>query len=190
MLTTLGLIAKGFSTRLVALCLFAGLPTFALGQTSDRLSSTSSDSTAKALAMDNALSVMTSGVWKIDGEYKGPRSQYYKLTGYLAYVAATERSDDDGDAGVLAMYLEPMAGGTATWISARLSCAFEKVGNGVRCIAVEGATQLLDLNFRFKTIPFRGKTAEAEILEPEDKSLDKRWTGRSTARGKFTIAKP
>jgi hypothetical protein len=133
---------------------------------------------------------MTSAVWKMDGEYKGTRSQYYKLTGYFAYVAATERSDDDGDAAVLAMYLEPMAGGAATWISARLSCELEKAGTGVRCIASEGATQLLDLNFRFKTIPFRGKSAEAEITEPEDKDLDKRWTGRATARGKFIISRP
>jgi hypothetical protein len=141
------------------------------------------------VAFENAMAVVTSGVWTIDGEYKTPSGAYHKLTGYFAYVAATKQSDDDGDAAVLAMYLEPMAGGASTWLSARLSCAHVAALSTVRCVAEQGASQLLDLNFRFKTIPVRGRETEAEIVEPEDKG-EKRWESRSSARGRFTLKRP
>src|SRR5687768_16485699 len=36
--------------------------------------------------LENFLAVARSGVWYIDGDYKGKTGQYYKATGYFAYV--------------------------------------------------------------------------------------------------------
>lgn len=137
---------------------------------------------------ENDVAVRSSGVWEIDGEYKGTRGEYYKLTGYVGYVAATSTSLDDGEAAVISMYLEPMAGGSSTWLGARLSC--EVSASGTRCIPVNGAKQLLDLNIEFKGMPWRGLKIEAVISEPDDKDVAKRFGGRSSARGKFTMAPP
>lgn len=144
--------------------------------------------TGGASNFDNFLAVVRSGVWEMDGEYKGTRAEYYKLTGYFAYVGATANSDDDGEAAVMAMYLEPMAGGAPVWLSARLRCSL--VSQEVRCIAVAGANQLLDLNYVFKRGPFRGTEGEIEITEPEDETAAKRFVGRSTSRGKFKLVRP
>lgn len=154
-----------------------------------RPTQTGTDSAANA-ALENRLAVATSGVWNMDGEYRNSRGVYHKLTGYFAYVASTTTSDDRGEAAVIAMYLEPMAGGAADWMSARLRCWYPETSTGVRCVAVEGATALLDLNIFFKTIPFRGRRAEADLTEPEDKSVAKRWESRSSFRGKFTLVPP
>jgi hypothetical protein len=123
----------------------------------------------------------------MDGEYKTTTGAYHKLTGYFAYVASTSTSKDNGENAVIAMYLEPMSGGAATWISARLECTIPVDGTAVRCIAVQGAKQLLDLNFTFRSMPFRGMRADAEISEPDDKTSDKRFTSRSTPRGKVAL---
>lgn len=70
--------------------------------------------TAVTPELENAMAVITSGVWDVDGEFKGPGGVYYKLQGYFAYVGSTSTSNDRGDAAVLAMFLEPMAGGSST----------------------------------------------------------------------------
>lgn len=148
------------------------------------------DSSARVRQLENEMALIGSGVWQVDGEYKAPTAAYFKLTGYFAYVKATSTSRDDGDRAVIAMYLEPMAGGRSLWISASLVCASPADIPGTRCAASEGATQLLDLNFVFKTVPIRGSRIDAELFEPDDKSPERRWTSRSTSRGRFALVPP
>lgn len=152
-----------------------------------RISRALTDSAEKANG-ENNVAVLTSGVWKVDGEYKGTQGEYYKLSGAFAYVSSTSATVDNGDAAVIAMYLEPMAGGTTTWYGARLGCTFRN--KVLVCYALEGAKGVLDLNIIFKNMPIRGQSAEAEITEPDDKSADRRWTSRSTVRGRFTLRVP
>lgn len=152
------------------------------------------DSALMRRSVENSLAVSTSGVWDIDGEFKGARGEYFKLTGYFAYVASTSWSNDNGEEAVITMYLEPMAGGASYWIGARLSCSLASRlaadATGVRCVASSGASSLLDLNFTFRSIPMRGLEADAEISEPDNKDVSARFTSRSTPRGKFKIAPP
>jgi len=147
-----------------------------------------SDSATTARNLDNLLAVLTSGTWEMDGEYKGPTGIYYKLTGYFAYVGSTPTSKDAGDRAVMAMYLEPMSGGAATWLSAHLGC--ERISGKTRCVPAAGAKSLLDLNIIFSKIPFRGDTVTAEITEPDDKTIKERFTSRFSSRGKFTMRPP
>lgn len=147
---------------------------------------TDTDSVTKA-NLENRLAVLTSGTWDIDGEYKGPTGTYYKLTGYLAYVAATSTSRDGGERAVISIYLEPLAGGVADWLGARLACTIVD-GPNTRCNATSGATSLLDLNFVFRGVLYRGERIDAEISAPDAKDdAVGRWTGRSTPRGRFTL---
>lgn len=143
-------------------------------------------------ALANRLAVGGSGVWNLEGEYKGTRGEFYKLSGYFAYVASTPWSNDRGEAAVLAAYLEPLAGGAATWTSARLACHYGGAGPTLetRCLAVEGASQLLDLNFVVKFLPVRGERVQGVIRQPDDKSPERRFEGRSSERGKFTLVPP
>lgn len=46
---------------------------------------------------------------------------------------------------------------------------------------------LLDVNIVFKTMPIRGERCEAEITEPDDKEVAKRFDSRSSSRGRFTL---
>ncbi|MBP6571547.1 MAG: hypothetical protein KA226_09030 [Gemmatimonadales bacterium] len=136
---------------------------------------------------DNAFAVLWSGTWKLDGEYKNANGVYSKLTGYFAYVASTRTSADDGDRAVIAMFLEPMAGGDTSWLGASLYCAYAVSSKTVNCAATSGAASLLDINIIFTTIPRRGQSVEAQITEPTDKSSANRFTSRSSNRGKFTM---
>jgi hypothetical protein len=142
---------------------------------------------AGADAQENAVAVATSGVWKVDGEYKGTTGIYYKLTGYFAYVSATSKSNDNGDAAVLSMYLQPLAGGDADWLGAMLSCYIGPDRKEIRCEPVSGAKSLLDLNIRFASMPLRGRAAEADIGAPDDTSPAKRWESATTPRGRFKL---
>lgn len=151
-------------------------------------SAPASDS-ASAAALEYAFAVNTSGVWVVDGEYKGKRGEYYKLSGYFGYVAATSKSIDKSDGAVAALYLEPMVGGAPTWIGARFTCVMLKDMAGTRCLPVDGASQLLELNLEFKTVLIRAAPAEAELLEPDEKGAN-RWTSPTVSRGRFTLKRP
>lgn len=173
---------------LLGLGAILGLPITAMGaQPASRSGAPTRRDSAEAAAFENRFAVATSGVWTMDGEYKGSSGIYYKLTGYFAYVASTSTSKDNGDEAVLAMYLEPLAGGNSMWISARLICSIVSGADRVRCLPAQGATQLLDVNVTFSSVPFRGMRAEAVITEPDDKSAKDRFAGRSTARGRFNL---
>jgi hypothetical protein len=137
---------------------------------------------------ENRLAILSSGVWEMDGEYKSPSGAYFKLRGYFAYVASTSTSRDDGERAVMAMYLEPMSGGTADWLGASFLCQI--AGRATRCYATNGAKSLLDVNILFSDIPWRGDTVSAEITEPDDKSLSERFTSRFVPRGKFVMRPP
>lgn len=173
------------SPRWATIPIFVATP--ARAQARGRAAVTSPRDSAAAAALENEIAVIRSGVWTMDGEYKNSSGVYYKLTGYFSYVASTSTSIDKGDAAVIAMYLEPLAGGSATWISARLFGVVTARAEEVRCLAAEGATQLLDVNFTFRAMPVRGARAEAEITEPDDKTAADRFSGRSTNRGRFAL---
>lgn len=169
-----------------------GFASIAHGQETARRSASERRDSAETANIESRFAVTTSGVWNVDGEFKGKSGEYFKITGYFAHVAATSSSRDDGDNAVIAVYMEPMAGGTARWVGARLSCWIPKDDDGkfrneVRCLPVDGANVLLDCNIVFKSIPVRGEDAEAEITEPTDKEPEKRFTGRSSSRGRFKL---
>lgn len=72
-------------------------------------------------------------------------------------------------------------------LSAKLNCWLAKDASGVRCLPIDGAKMLLDVNIVFKTMPIRGERCEAEITEPDDKEVAKRFDSRSSSRGRFTL---
>lgn len=160
------------------------------GRAATQRQTTSPTPTALADIVEAFLAVANSGVWDLEGEYKAKNRAYYKVRGYFAYVASTSKSVDSGDAAVLAMYLEPMAGGSPEWLSARLACEQAGQIGSVRCLAVDGASELLDLNFLFRVRPRRGEKCEVEVVEPEDKAAAKRWESRTRARGRLTLVPP
>jgi hypothetical protein len=147
---------------------------------------------ATAANLENRIAVATSGVWNVDGEFKQTDGAYYKLVGYFAWVASTSWSADNGEQAVASFNLQPMAGGASYWLGARFLCRYVKADTVVRCVPMEGANVLLNLNIDFKLFPQRGQRAEATISEPEDKSGEKRFDSvdRSTPRGKFSLTLP
>jgi hypothetical protein len=136
-----------------------------------------------------AIVAWSGGTWNVDGEFKDAAGRYHKLTGYWAYsgepgVNLTQAWPNT----VVSLYLEPYAGGPSSWIGASLRCeAGRETGKG-KCIAYEGAKELLDLNFVVEGgLPLRGTEASVILAEPEVKSGDDRWTSRTSSRGRFRL---
>lgn len=195
LVTTIGGVRRGMRSVLPYVFIVGalGFASAAHGQETARRSASDRKDSAKTANVENLIAVTTSGVWNIDGEFKGKNGEYFKITGFFAHVAATSTSRDDGDNAVIILYMEPMAGGSAHWIGARLRCWMPTNDDGklrgeVRCLPLEGANALLDCNIVFKTIPVRGEGAEAEITEPSDEDSEKRFSGRLTPRGRFKLA--
>lgn len=148
------------------------------------------DSAEAAQNFENLVALVLSGVWDIDGEYKGPDGVYYKLSGYFAYVSSTTTSRDDGDRAVMSMYLEPMAGGASSWLGATLRCSSRGKDRGPGCRPTQAAKQILALNFLFPKYPTRGDTVNVEITQPDSTSGPARLTSTYTPRGKFVLLPP
>ncbi len=136
-------------------------------------------------------SIIQSGTWNIDGEYKSSTGVFYKATGYWATVISPVEVSEGHWNAVLVLYLEPYSGGVATWMGARLTCQSVPLPvkpEALHCTAIQGASALLDINFSIQPAVYsRFEEATVTLTEPEDKAPDKRWTSRQTSRGRFRL---
>jgi len=178
-----GLMNRAFAV----ICALAGLllhPLTISGQSTGRADS------LRRVASENAAAVDLSGVWDIDGDYKGSDGVFFKASGSFAYVSSTPTSNDDGDVALMSLYLQPMAGGNARWMGVRLYCRYHSARKRTECTPEDGATALLDVNVIVPGLLVRGLPGEVELSEPDSKEPAVRFTSRSSPRGALKLSRP
>jgi hypothetical protein len=129
-----------------------------------------------------------SGLWMIEGEYKGSTGVFYKATGYWTFALDVGLLATNKPNAVVALYLEPYGGGESHfWLGASLKCEIAispTPPQPAHCLVKEGATALLDLNFAVDPgVFFRFQDVTVTLTEPEDKDPAKRWSARAVSRG-------